>query len=79
MDELLSSGSLRLVRDANIRSRLLDLYVTYDTIAQTEDHISRDFDMYLYDTTVSSIRLQIEGPWDDTPANRGAVDALLNN
>jgi hypothetical protein len=79
MDEVLSSGSLRLIRDANIRSRLLDLYVTYDRIARTEEHISRDFDTYLYDTTFSSIRLQLEGPWEDTPANRSAVDTLLNN
>lgn len=79
MDEVLSSGSLRLIRDANIRSRLLDLYVTYDRIARTEGHMSRDFDTYLYDTTFSSIRLQLEGPWEDTPTNRSAVDTLLND
>jgi hypothetical protein len=79
MDEVLSSGSLRLIRDANIRSRLLDLYVTYHRISRIEGHMSRDFDTYLYDTTFSSIRLQLEGPWEDTPTNRSAVDTLLND
>ncbi|MEQ9317155.1 MAG: hypothetical protein RLN72_14980, partial [Henriciella sp.] len=36
MDELLNSGSLRLIRDTAIRSRLLDLYTHYDRIADTE-------------------------------------------
>ena len=79
MDEVLSSGSLRLIRDADVRARLLDLYVSYDRIARTEEHMSRDFDSYLYDPTFSSIRVQLEGPWEDTPTNRSAVETLLND
>lgn len=77
MDEVLSSGSLRLIRDPKIRSGLLDLYATYTTIALFEDHMARDFDMYLYDPTFSSIPIQFKGPWKDTPANREAVETLL--
>ena len=79
MDEVLSSGSLRLIRDAEIRTRLLDLYATYDRIGRLEEHMARDFDLYLYDPTFSSIRLQLDGPWEDTPANRRDVETLLND
>ena len=79
MVEVLSSGNLRLIRDAEIRSRLLELYVTYDRIARTEEHMSRDFDFYLYDPTFSGIRLQLEGPWKDTPENRNSVETLVND
>ena len=79
MDEALSAGSLRLIRDAEIRGLLLDLYVTYDRIARTEEHMSRDFDTYLYDPTFSSIQLRLDGPWENTPANRSAVETLLND
>ena len=34
MDEVLSSGSLRLIRDPKIRTGLLDLYATYGQIAR---------------------------------------------
>ena len=79
MDEVLSSGNLRLIRDAEIRTRLLDLYATYDRIGRLEEHIARDFDSYLYDPTFSSIRLQLAGPWEDTPANRRDVETLLDD
>lgn len=79
MDEVLSSGSLRLVRNADIREALLDLYATYDEIAREEDHIDRDFDSYLYDPTFSSIPFQPEGPWDDSPENRRSVEILLRD
>jgi len=79
MDEVLSSGSLRLIRDAEIRTRLLDLYANYDRIGRLEEHMARDFDSYLYDPTFSSIRLQLHGPWEDTPANRRNVETLLND
>ena len=79
LDEVLSSGSLRLIRDAGIRSALLDLYSTYDRIARLEEHMARDFDAYLYDPTFSSISVQFEGPWEDTPANRRAMETLLND
>ena len=49
MDEVLSSGSLRLIRDTKIRSGLLSRYATYAQIAFFEEHMARDFDMYLYD------------------------------
>jgi hypothetical protein len=79
MDEALSSGSLRLIRDAEIRAGLLDLYATYASIAIFEDHVARDFDVYLYDPTFSSIPIQFEGPWDDSPANRKSVETLLGD
>jgi hypothetical protein len=79
MDEVLSSGSLRLIRDVEVRSRLLDLYVTYVRIAKIEEHMARDFDMYLYDPTFSSIRINLFGPWEDTPQNRRAIDTLLED
>lgn len=79
MDEMLSSGNLRLIRDAEVRSRLLDLYVTYVRIARIEEHMARDFDIYLYDPTFSSIRTDPFGPWEDTPQNRRAVDTLLED
>lgn len=79
MDEALSSGSLRLIRDAEIRTGLLNLYATYASIANFEEHMARDFDMYLYDPTFSSIPIQFAGPWDDTPANRESVETLLGD
>jgi hypothetical protein len=51
INEVLSSGSLRLIRDSDIREALLDLYAMYDEIARDEEHIDRDFDSYLYDPT----------------------------
>jgi len=33
----------------------------------------------LYDPTFSKVPIQIEGPWEDTPANRGAVETLLGD
>lgn len=79
MDEVLSSGSLRLIRDADIREALLDLYAKYGKIARLEDHIDRDFDSYLYDPTFSSITFQPEGPWDDIAENRQSVETLLRD
>lgn len=79
MDEVLSSGSLRLLRDREIRTGLLRLYVTYDRIADLEGHMARDFDAYLYDPTFSSVRIRVEGPWKDTPENRQAVGTLLGD
>lgn len=79
IEEVLSSGSLRLIRDAEIRTGLLDLYATYDRIAVLEEHMYRDFESYLYDPTFSSVPLQIEGPWPDTSENRNRVEALLSD
>lgn len=79
MDEVLNSGSLQLIRDTEIRSRLLDLYATYDRIARLEAHMARDFDAYLYDPTFSSIRFQVNGPWADTAENRRDVEILVND
>jgi hypothetical protein len=79
MDEVLSSGSLRLMRDSDIREALLELYAKYDDIARHEDHIDRDFDSYLYDPTFSSIPFRPEGPWDDSAENRHSVETLLSD
>ena len=56
MDEVLSSGSLRLIRDAKIRTGLLSLYATYAEIAFFEEHMARDFDVYLYDLKLCSVQ-----------------------
>lgn len=77
--EVLNSGSLRLIRDAEIRTGLLDLYATYDRIAALEEHIYRDFESYLYDPTFSTVPLRFPGPWSDTPENRSRVEALLRD
>ena len=79
MDEVLNAGGLRLIEDAVVRSSLLDLYASYAKIEGQEDHIARDFDSYLYDPTFSKIPIQIEGPWPDTPANRGKMQQLLGD
>jgi hypothetical protein len=79
MDEVLSSGSPRLIRDHLIRTALLNLYSTYDRIALLEKHIERDFDTYLYDPTFTSIPFRVEGPWADTRENRRYVEVLLND
>lgn len=79
MNEVMNSGSLRLIRDAKIRTGLLDLYATYDRLARLEVHMARDFDSYLYDPTFSKVLIQVEGPWEDTPENRQAVETLLGD
>jgi len=79
MEEVLSSGSLRLIRDAGIRTGLLSLYATYDRIAVIEEHMARDFDSYLYDPTFSAVPLQFEGPWPDTRENRQYVETILGD
>lgn len=79
MNEVLDSGSLRLIRDTKIRTGLLNLYATYDRAARLEEHMARDFDSYLYDPTFSKIPIQIEGPWEDSPANRQAIETLLGD
>jgi hypothetical protein len=77
IQEVLSSGNLRLIRSTEIRTGLLDLYATYDRIAALEEHMYRDFESYLYDPTFSAVPLRIDGPWPDTPENRSRVEALL--
>lgn len=79
MHEVVSSGSLRLIRDAEIRGALLDLYATYDRIARLEEHMDRDFDSYLYDPTFSAVPVRFEGPWDNTAADRHSVETLLED
>jgi len=76
MDEVMSSGSLRLIRDPKIRTAILNLYATYAKIAFYEEHIARDFDVYLYDPTFSGVSIQFKGPWNDTPENRQSVATL---
>jgi len=79
IDEVLSSGGLRLIRDPEIRAHLLNLYAIYNRISRLEEHMARDFDEYLYDPTFSSIRIQFEGPWDDSPEIRQNIETLINN
>lgn len=79
MQEVLSSGNLRLIHDTAIRTGLLSLYATYDRIAAIEEHMERDFASYLYDPTFSAVPLRFEGPWPDTPENRKYVETLLGD
>lgn len=79
MDEVLSSGSLRLIRNPEIRTGLLELYTLYENIARHEDHIARDYDHYLYDPTFSTIPFHFIGPWENTPENRAYVEALVSD
>jgi len=79
MNEVLNSGNLRLIPDAKIRTGLLNLYATYDGVARLEEHMARDFDAYLYDPTFSKIPIQVEGPWEETPENRQAVEIVLDD
>ena len=39
--------------------------------------MARDFDLYLYDPTFSSISFQFKGPWLNNPENRNAVKSLM--
>jgi hypothetical protein len=79
IEEVMSSGNLRLVRDSEIRSGLLNLYATYDRIAILEAHMARDFQAYLYDATFSAVPLQLDGPWPDSPENRNHVETILGD
>ena len=79
MDEVLNSGNLRLVRNAKIRNGLLDLYAAYEIIALTENHIARDFDKYLYDTTFTSVPFRLEQEWENNAANQAIAKTLLGN
>ncbi|WP_338242429.1 hypothetical protein [Aurantiacibacter hainanensis] len=79
MDEVLNAGALHLIEDDDVRLGLLDLQATYRNIEASEEHLSRDFDQYLYDPTFSSIPVQIAGPWQDTPALRRDAQALLDD
>lgn len=79
MDEVLGSGSLRLIDDPVIREALLDLYATYTTILNVEEHIGRDFAVYLYDPTYSTVPFKYPGPWANDPVFRPAAQQLLTN
>ncbi|MDX1440808.1 MAG: hypothetical protein R3284_12990, partial [Rubricoccaceae bacterium] len=79
MDEVLNSGSLRLIDDPVIRTALLDVYASYNDILNAEEHIERDFIDYLYDPTFSTVPFKYPGPWADDPAFRPAAERLLAN
>ena len=78
MDEVTSTGSLRLIPEG-IRKDLLDLYTMYEDIAYGEEHLARDYDNYLYDTTFSIIPIQIAGPWEDNAGTRAAAERVINH
>ena len=79
MDEVLNSGNLRLIDDPVTREALLDLYATYTTILNVEEHIERDFSTYLYDPTYSAVPFKYPGPWSVDPDFRAAAQQLLVN
>jgi len=57
----------------------LELYSIYQRISDTETHIDRDYDVYLYDPTFASIPINIFGPWADNAENRSSAELLLSN
>lgn len=63
MDEVLNAGHLHLTQDSATRAKVLDLYALYGRIAAIQDHTQRDYHVYLYDATFSSVSLKPEGPW----------------
>lgn len=77
MDEVLNSGSLRLISDPAVRGSILNLYAHYDRILGSEAHIDRDFETYLYDRTFSAVPFQHRGPWAETPGSRLAAEKLI--
>lgn len=79
MDEVLNSGNLRLIRDLEVRTGLLELYATYARIFTIEDHIARDIDQYLYDPTFTQVPFEFPGPWEATPENLAALDLLTSS
>ena len=78
MDEVLNSGSLRLI-EADIRTEILDLYQRYRRIPSTVEHMDRDFDAYLYDTTFSTVPLDLDGPWSVGPEGQVQAQRPLAN
>ena len=79
IEEVLSSGSLRLIRDDEVRSGLLSLYATYDRIGLLEEHMYRDFEAYLYNPTFSAVPLRFEGPWPNDAEHRSQVQTILSD
>ena len=50
--ELLSSGQLNSISSDSIKYYLLELDKIYSNIANSEDHMRREYEQYLYDTTI---------------------------
>lgn len=50
--ELLSSGQLNSISSDSIKYYLLELDKIYSNIANSEDHMRREYEHYLYDTTI---------------------------
>jgi hypothetical protein len=48
MKELVSSGSLGLLSDDSLKNALLSMELEYDRIDSYQDHISHDYDEFLY-------------------------------
>ena len=79
MEEVLGSGNLRLVRDPEIRTGLLELEALYARIAGLEAHIARDFESNLYDPAFSMVPIDVAGPWPDTRENRQYARTVLDD
>jgi hypothetical protein len=79
MDEVLNSGNLRLIRQPEIRTGLLELYATYGRIFEIEDHVARDIDHYLYDPTFTQVLFRFPGPWEATAETLADVDLLTSS
>jgi len=81
LQELVSSGSLNIIQDENIKNQLLRLSNNYDQIVIERNHMRREYDSYIYDPLVSEISfLQTKTPssiknnWDWFYANKEVVN-----
>ncbi len=50
--ELISSGSLNIIKNDSIKNLLLNIKQTNENIAVVREHIRREYDMYLYDPSI---------------------------
>lgn len=72
--ELLSSGNLNLIRNDSIKNGLLELDKLYANISNTEYHMRREYEAYLYDTHINHVSAL--GFFDVTNPKFGLPDRL---
>jgi len=53
--ELLSSGNLSLIKNDTIKNSLLELDEMYTQISQSEHHMRREYEQYLYDINITNV------------------------
>jgi hypothetical protein len=86
--ELVNSGSLSILSNQEIKSRLMDLELLYKKMKSDEDHMRFDFEGYMYDPLFVNVDVDpmqrnyvyrlTSGALGDQPAlSRGDVDKIL--